>query len=304
MSHYSTHVEISRSALHGNRRSVAEYSPLFRGNVPGSVDDAIEVPVPLAGYEQDQEIRVLHVDDNSELTKLTKLYLEEAGEEFTVVSATNAVEGLELFQSQEFDCIVSDYEMPNTDGLELLEIVRETHPNLPFILFTAKGNETIASEAFGAGATDYMQKEIGSSQYDVLAERVRSAVDQYRMQQQFWNALSWYHQLVEQDLLGVFVVEGGEFLYVNERFTELVGYRSSELVGRRPTDLASTSADEERLATLEEFAPCPEETFHLNVTVRGRDGTDIPVEIQGGTVHQDDSSGCIGIFWERNDERC
>jgi len=303
MSHHTTYVELSRSALHGNRRSAAEYSPFFRGNVPDSVDDVIEVPVPLTGNEHDEEIRVLHVDDHSELTKLTKLYLEETGEEFTVVSATNAVKALELFQSQEFDCIVSDYEMPNTDGLELLQIVRETHPNFPFILFTAKGNESIASEAFSKGATDYMQKEIGSSQYDILAERVRSAVDQYRMQQQFWNALSWYHQLVEQNLLGVFVVEDGEFLYVNERFTELVGYRSSDLLGKRPTELASTSADEELLAALEEADPCAEETFHLTTTVRHRDGSDIPVEIQAGAVHQNDSPGCIGIFWERR-ERC
>lgn len=54
----------------------------------------------------------------------------------------------------------------------------------PFILFTGKRNEEIASEAISAGVTDYMQKEGGTDQYTVLANRVRNAVRQYRSEQE------------------------------------------------------------------------------------------------------------------------
>jgi len=47
------------------------------------------------------------------------------------------------------------------NGLEFLEVVRADDPNLPFILFTGKGSEAVASDAFSAGATDYLQKERG-----------------------------------------------------------------------------------------------------------------------------------------------
>jgi PAS domain S-box len=69
--------------------------------------------------------------------------------------------------------------MPDQNGLEFLRTVRETHPELPFILFTGKGSEEIASEAISAGVTDYLQKR-GSEQYDRLATRIGHAVAQYR----------------------------------------------------------------------------------------------------------------------------
>ncbi|MFW5938625.1 MAG: PAS domain S-box protein, partial [Halanaeroarchaeum sp.] len=50
----------------------------------------------------------------------------------------------------------------------------------PFILFTGKGSEDVASDAIAAGVTDYLQKERGSGQYTVLANRIENAVDQYR----------------------------------------------------------------------------------------------------------------------------
>jgi PAS domain S-box-containing protein len=69
--------------------------------------------------------------------------------------------------------------MPEQNGLEFLHTVRETHPELPFILFTGKGSEEIASEAISAGVTDYLQKR-GSEQYDRLATRIRHAVAEYQ----------------------------------------------------------------------------------------------------------------------------
>ncbi|MFB6149445.1 MAG: PAS domain S-box protein, partial [Halobacteriales archaeon] len=52
--------------------------------------------------------------------------------------------------------------------------------DLPFLLFTGKGSEEVASDAITAGATDYLQKGSGTEQYELLANRVVNAVDQYR----------------------------------------------------------------------------------------------------------------------------
>ncbi|QCC48787.1 response regulator [Halobellus limi] len=67
--------------------------------------------------------------------------------------------------------------MPATDGIEFLEAVREDHPELPFILYTGKGSEEVASDAISAGVTDYLQKGTGSEQYELLANRIRNAVE-------------------------------------------------------------------------------------------------------------------------------
>ena len=206
--------------------------PFVRGGAPNSNHnaEAIELSVPTPTFDDSQEIRVLHVDDQQQYTELTEELLERADDNISVVGTTTVVEALNLLSESEFDCIVSDYDMPQTDGLEFLELVRESNPHIPFILFTGKGSEEIASEAIQAGVTDYIQKKGGIDQYDLLANRIRNVVERYRLQHQFWDALSWYEQLVEQNLTGVFLVQDGEFTYVNERFGTLVEHCPADLV--------------------------------------------------------------------------
>jgi PAS domain S-box-containing protein len=127
-------------------------------------------------------IRVLHIDDEPALSELTATFLERADDQFEVETATSASEGLARLEEDAFDCVVSDYEMPRQNGIEFLERVREEHPRLPFILFTGKGSEEIASEAISAGVSDYLQKQMGTEQYQLLAARIRSHVERTRAQ--------------------------------------------------------------------------------------------------------------------------
>ncbi|MGB9965675.1 PAS domain-containing protein [Halobacterium hubeiense] len=125
-------------------------------------------------------IRVLHVDDEPGFAEMAGEFLRRDDDGFTVRTATSTDAGLEALAATEVDCIVSDYDMPERTGIEFLEAVREDHPELPFILFTGKGNEEVASQAITAGVTDYLQKDAGTSQYTILANRIRNAVDRRR----------------------------------------------------------------------------------------------------------------------------
>ncbi|GAB3418446.1 hypothetical protein GCM10027435_18460 [Haloparvum alkalitolerans] len=125
-------------------------------------------------------IRVLHVEDDPNFGDLVASYLERESDRITVASARNAEEALEQLSEKRPDCVVSDYDMPGRNGIELLETVRDRYPNLPFILFTGKGSEEVASEAISAGATDYLQKGGGTEQYAILANRVQNAVERRR----------------------------------------------------------------------------------------------------------------------------
>ncbi|MFY4815672.1 PAS domain S-box protein [Haloarcula sp. AONF1] len=127
-----------------------------------------------------QEIRILHVDDEPSITDLTRDFLERETDLFSVETAASADEGLEVVTDRPPDCIVSDYNMPNMDGLEFLQAVREEYPDLPFILFTGQGNEEVASEAIAADVTSYLQKQSGTEQYELLANRIRNAVNARR----------------------------------------------------------------------------------------------------------------------------
>jgi len=127
--------------------------------------------------ETHDPIRVLHVDDEPEFTELVSTFLEREHDRIEVCGVTDAEAGLDVLADGDVDCVVSDHDMPGRDGIEFLRAVREDHPDLPFLLFTGKGSEEIASEAISAGVTDYLQKESGSDQYALLANRIVNAVE-------------------------------------------------------------------------------------------------------------------------------
>ncbi|SNZ05624.1 Predicted DNA binding protein, contains HTH domain [Natronoarchaeum philippinense] len=126
-------------------------------------------------------IHVLHLDDNERFLDVVSTFLEADNDDIDVTSETEAEAALDRLDGPErIDCVVSDYRMGPTDGVDFLRSVRERDPRLPFILYTGKGSEEVASEAITQGVTDYLQKKHTDQQYDLLANRIRNAVDRTR----------------------------------------------------------------------------------------------------------------------------
>jgi PAS domain S-box-containing protein len=154
-------------------------------------------------------IRLLHVDDDRPFTELVGAFLEREDDRFAVETAHdvesalarlaaasdsdgdgdgdgdggNAPVGADAHEgdgARGFDCVVSDYDMPDATGVEFLERVRARYGQLPFVLYTGKGSEEVASDAIAGGVTDYLQKGTSREQYAVLANRVANAVEAHR----------------------------------------------------------------------------------------------------------------------------
>ncbi|MFC4447710.1 PAS domain-containing protein [Halorussus aquaticus] len=209
-------------------------------------------------------IRVLHVDDEPAFADTAAEFLEREDDRFTVETASNAGAGVARLAEREFDCIVSDYDMPGKNGLEFLEAVRADHPDLPFILFTGKGSEEVASDAISAGVTDYLQKERGTDQYTVLANRIQNAVERTRAEWERQRQLD----AIETAREGIGILdEGGHFLYVNEAYAGLFGYECEELVGEH---WELIYRDEDVSQVREEILPAITETGSWQGTTTGR----------------------------------
>ncbi|WP_210409007.1 GAF domain-containing protein [Halorhabdus rudnickae] len=152
---------------------------------------------------QGTDIAVLHVDDDPDFAELTATYLQREDDRIVVETATSAVDGLARLSEIDVDCIVSEYDMPGRDGIEFFEAVREDHSEVPFILFTGKGSEAVASRAISAGITDYLQKQGGTSQYVLLANKIVNAVDTTRSRERA-EAVSRIREIlreINQDLV-------------------------------------------------------------------------------------------------------
>ncbi|SNZ17429.1 PAS domain S-box-containing protein [Natronoarchaeum philippinense] len=173
-----------------------------------------------------EHITVLHVDDEPPQLDLTKTFLEREGD-LDVRSESDPEQALAALDGS-IDCVLSDYQMPEMDGIEFLDAVRERRPSVPFVLFTGKGSEEIASEAISAGVSDYIQKETGTDQYAVLANRIRNLVDRRRTE----RTLRQRVEAIEAASEGIAVFEaGGELSYANTAFGELYGYDAADLEG-------------------------------------------------------------------------
>ena len=120
------------------------------------------------------------MDDEPAAANLAAIYLERIHEDMSVAVETAVTAALYRVKHEAFDCVVSDFNMPEMDGLAFFEAVRDINPDLPFILFTRKGSEEIASETLSAGVIDYLQKSTEIDQYELLATRVGNAIEKRR----------------------------------------------------------------------------------------------------------------------------
>jgi CheY-like chemotaxis protein len=98
---------------------------------------------------------ILYVDDEPALLELGKRYLERS-RNFTVDTAVSAAEAITKLQSRSYDGIISDYQMPEMDGIAFLKYVRAHYECLPFILFTGRGREEVVIDAVNNGADFYI----------------------------------------------------------------------------------------------------------------------------------------------------
>ena len=100
--------------------------------------------------------RVLIVEDDATLRSALCDTIEFGG--YQVVNATNGKEALALMERESVDIVISDVQMDEMNGTELLQAVRRRNPQLPFVMMTAHGSVQHAVQAMRDGATDYLQK--------------------------------------------------------------------------------------------------------------------------------------------------
>lgn len=100
--------------------------------------------------------RILVVDDEESIREFLEIMLRKEG--YEVTTAEDGAKGLEIIKKKTFDLVISDLQMPNMTGLELLKNVRDSYPDLLFMMITAFGTTETAVEAMKLGAYDYITK--------------------------------------------------------------------------------------------------------------------------------------------------
>lgn len=117
-----------------------------------------------------QKYKILWADDEIELLKPHILFLEQKGYEMTAVNSGS--DALEEIDHNQFDVVFLDENMPGMTGLETLNYIKSTHPNLPVVMITKNEAEEIMEEAIGAKIADYLIKPVNPNQILMSAKKI------------------------------------------------------------------------------------------------------------------------------------
>ncbi len=108
--------------------------------------------------DHDQPIRILLVEDDSHIGRIIELSLPELGIPYHFTSAISAEDGLELWEQQHFDVLVTDYNLRGMNGLQLIEELRRKGFHVPTLLVTAYDSADLRREVRSLHVDAYLTK--------------------------------------------------------------------------------------------------------------------------------------------------
>ncbi len=181
-------------------------------------------------------LSILYIDDEISLLEIGKIYLEQDGL-FSLDTASSASAALALLNSKDYDAIISDYQMPEMDGIELLKKVRGSGNNIPFILFTGRGREEVVIQALNEGADFYLQKGGDSkSLFAELSHKIRQATQKRQAESALEVSEQRYRAVVEDqtELICRFTSDG-RLTFVNDAYCRYFCLEKERCLGKPHT---------------------------------------------------------------------
>ncbi|MHA2271193.1 MAG: PAS domain S-box protein [Candidatus Hodarchaeales archaeon] len=178
--------------------------------------------------------QILLVDDNEALLAMTQSFLKQENPNFEISTSLSAQDALEKLTEIAFDAIVSDYQMPKMDGLELLAALRAQGSAIPFIMLTGKGREEVAMQALNLGADYYLMKGgDAKSMYGELAHFINRVIAHRQTEQALQESERRYRAVVEdQTELIVRWQPDGTRTFVNEAYCRYYNQSPEALIGQ------------------------------------------------------------------------
>lgn len=188
---------------------------------------------------------ILVVDDDKITRRMVVKHLKNAG--YQVIQAENGRQGLEAFETHQPAMLLTDVEMPEMDGFELCQQLREqvTDLALPIIMLTGRGEVESVDQAFRAGATDFINKPIN---WPLLEQRVRYAL---RYRQMYLDTQQSQQRLREAQRIakmghGIMNLTTGE-VTLSKEVSKMIGLSGEVVITAEQFKQLLSSEDQKRM---------------------------------------------------------
>ncbi|MFQ3294607.1 MAG: PAS domain S-box-containing protein [Halobacteriales archaeon] len=238
-------------------------------------------------------IQVVYVAGGTRKADDTARFLEQAEDQLGVGVST-PVEGIDRVREETVDCVLADYDLPDTDGIEFLRRVRETDDGIPSFLLVRDADEGVLRTALNNGSTDCFRLVSEQPRTDLLANRIVNAVAASRTSAELDARKDQLDGFRNQSLVGTFLLQDGAVRWVNQTLADLTGYAPSDLEGASPLALIAPENRDRAKAVMDRWRT-GEMDDPVTLTGIQRDGVRIDLALHGTRTTDGGVPAMVGV---------
>lgn len=202
--------------------------------------------------------KALLVDDNLEFLEITRKFIDKFNNnELTITTANSPIEAINILKNQreEFNVIVSDYQMPELNGLEFLQKIRnDLKIDVPFILMTGHGKEEVAIKAINQGVNYYVQKSSNIElQYKELNHFIMDCLEKSKIQKALDKSINKFNLFFQSATESMYLFNSNlDVIDYNGKAPEFQVYSVKDIIGKNIVELSPSLKKSERLKQYKE----------------------------------------------------
>ncbi len=191
--------------------------------------------------DDDNRIRILLIEDSVHDRIAIKRSCRKCSLPVTISECQNGKQAISKMASNlNFDIIVCDYRLQGINGMDIFHRIRRNTPEIPFILLTGYGSESLAAESIKAGVDEYLVKDVGRSYLEILPLKMHEAISRHidrierrKAEEALVQSEERFRLFFEYSPLGFQTVDKlGCLENVNPAWLDILGYSLEDVIGR------------------------------------------------------------------------
>ena len=187
-------------------------------------------------------LKLLYVEDNQDARESTLIILEEFFSNITI--AVDGIDGIEKFNQDKYDLIITDINMPRKNGLQMIQEIREDNKEIPVLVLSAYNESDFFVDSIKLGVAGYLLKPIDMTQFIGMLSKVVQKLKLKSEAEKNLYFLQQYQELTDVSAVVLKYDTDGKICYVNDACCQLSGYTKEELLGQEYKILLHPDNDE------------------------------------------------------------
>jgi len=177
-----------------------------------------------------KNLRLLYVEDDTEVSMNTVDFLNIFFDHITVCA--DGEEGLEAFNKQKFDLIITDINMVHMDGLKMIQIIKKVDTQIPVFILSAYNDSDFLMESIDLNIDAYIQKPLTPEVFTDKLKKVIELIKANKKNTSLVNELNQLKDIADRSSIVSKTDLYGNIIYVNDQFCNISGYSREELLGK------------------------------------------------------------------------